>query len=114
LAFQAAATLLIADVQGLINSLRVGSIADPIIGYVVNSSGVGVPGVAVSILNGTATVATATTDVTGFYYFPTTNVLATGTSYTVEVTPIPAGFVTSTPAASTFSWLGSGLTFTLN
>lgn len=105
------ATLLINDVQSLINGLRVGSIADPITGYVTNSSGAGLQNAIVSILNGTMSVATAVTDVTGFYYFPTTNVLATNTSYTIELSPIPSPFTTSTPRASTFTWGGSGLSF---
>jgi hypothetical protein len=107
------ATVLTVDVQRLIDSLQVGAIADPITGYVVSSSNTGISGVTVSILNGATIVATATTDVTGFYYFPATNVLAANTSYTIEVNPIPSPLSTSTPPASTFTWTGSsGLTFT--
>ncbi len=112
-------TVLLLDVQGLIDSLRVQTTADPITGYVVNASGVGVPGATVSILDGGGmTVATATTDITGYYFFATTNVLVSGTSYTVAVTGLPAGFTTSTPAASAaFAWTGAGMTigsFVLN
>jgi hypothetical protein len=94
-------------VHGLINSLRVGMIADPIYGSVTTSTG-DLPGATVSILNGTTTV--ATTDSTGLYYFANTNLLATGTSYTIEVTGFPTG-MTSNPSASTFTWSGSGLSF---
>jgi len=106
------ATVLAVDVQSLIDSLRVGTVPNPITGYVVNSSNLGISGATVRILDGTTTVATATTDVTGFYYFPTTSVLSTNTSYAIEVSPIPSPFTTSTPPASTFTWTGSGLTFT--
>ena len=37
-------------------------------------------------------------------------VFASGASYTVAVTVLPAGFMSSTPTASpAFPWLGSGL-----
>jgi hypothetical protein len=104
-------TVLLLDVQGLIDSLRVSAIPDPITGYVVNSSGVGVAGAGVSILDaGGNVVATATTDITGFYFFATMSVLNPNSSYTVAVTGLPAGFAGSTPAASpAFTWSGTGL-----
>jgi hypothetical protein len=89
--------------------------ADPITGYVVNSSGTGLAGATVSIV-GTTTI-TATTDVTGFYYFATTGgVLSTGQIYTMKVTGFPTGYSTATPASSTFTSSGSGFAsnFTLN
>jgi hypothetical protein len=93
--------------QGLIDSLRVSLIPDPITGYVVNSMGVGVPGATVSILNAAAnTVATANTDITGFYFLATTGVLTPG-AYTVAVTGFPAGFASSTPTNETFTWQGT-------
>jgi len=111
-------TVLLLDVQGLIDSLRVSMTPDPITGYVVDGNGVGIPGATVSILAGTTTVAIATTDVTGFYFFATTNVLNQQSSYTVAVTGLPAGFTTSAPAASpAFIWTGAGMTigtFVLN
>src|SRR5436309_521584 len=59
--------VLLADVQALIDSLKVSMIPDPITGYVVNSSGAGVSGATVSIINsGGSTVASAVTDITGF------------------------------------------------
>jgi hypothetical protein len=101
-------TALLLDVQALIDSLRVGTIADPITGYVVDRSGVGVPGATVSILDaGGSPVATATTDITGFYFFATTNVLAQGSSYTVAVTGLPAGFGTFPAASPAFIWAGT-------
>jgi hypothetical protein len=45
-------TILLLDVQALIDSLRVSTIADPITGYVVNANDVGVPGATLSILDG--------------------------------------------------------------
>ncbi len=102
---------LLQDVQGIIDSLRVSTIADPITGYVVNVSGAGVPGATLSILDaGGNTVAMASTDITGYYFFATTGVLIPGSNYTVAVTGLPAGFVTSTPSASpAFMWAGTGM-----
>lgn len=102
------ATVLLTDAQSLIDSLRTGLIADPITGYVLNSSGLGVSGATVSILDSlNNTVATAASDITGFYFFPTTGVLAIGHNYTVKVTVFPAGFTTSTPPTQTFTWTGT-------
>lgn len=105
-------TLLITDVQSLIDSLRVGMIADPITGYVTNSSGVGLPGAVISLLDSNGnTLATATTDITGFYYFATTGVLSSNSNYIIAVTGPPAGFTTSTPASQPLTWQGTGLAF---
>jgi hypothetical protein len=103
--------VLLADVQGLINSLRTGTVADPITGYVVNANGMGAFGAIVSILDvGGNPVASAATDITGYYFFATTGVLVPGSSYTVAVTGLPAGFATATPAASpAFTWTGIGM-----
>jgi hypothetical protein len=105
------ATALLLDVQALIDSLRVSTIADPITGYAVNASGVGIPGATLSILDsGGNSVATANTDITGYYFFATTGILVPGSSYTVAVTGLPVGFSTSTPAASpAFTWAGTGM-----
>jgi len=110
------ATVLTADAQSLITSLRVGMTADPITGYALNSNGVGLQGATVSILSGASTIATAITDVTGFYYFATTNLLTSGSTYSIKVTGFPAGYTTPAPTYSTFTWTGSGQTFnfTLN
>jgi hypothetical protein len=103
--------VLLADVQGLIDSLRVSGIADPITGYVVDSNGAGVFGATVSILDaGGNPVATAATDITGYYFFATTGVLVPGSTYTVAATSLPAGFANAAPAASpAFMWSGTGM-----
>jgi len=103
------AAALIADVQSLIDSLKVGITPNPVTGYVVNSSGLGLSGATVSIVSAGNTVATATTDITGFYFFPTTGVLSPGSTYTVAVVALPAGFTTSTPAFQTFMWGGTAI-----
>lgn len=108
--FNPAAALLL-DVQALIDNLRVSAIADPITGYVVNASGGGVADATLNIRDaGGNTVATASTDITGYYFFATTGVLIPGSSYTVVVTGLPAGFSQSTPAVSpAFTWAGTGM-----
>jgi len=101
--------VLIGDVRGLMANLKVGSAANPITGYVVNSSGVAVGNATVSLLNSAnAVVGTATTDITGFYFFPTTGVLVSGSNYVVEVTGFPLRFSTSSPASQVFTWEGTG------
>jgi YVTN family beta-propeller protein len=100
-------TVLLIDVQSLLDSLKVGITPNPVTGYVVNSSGLGLSGATVSILSAGNPVATATTDITGFYFFPTTGVLSPGSTYTVAVVALPAGFTTSTPAFQTFLWGGT-------
>jgi roadblock/LC7 domain-containing protein len=76
---------------------------------VVNSSGVAVANATVSVLDSTnAVVATATTDITGFYFFPTAGILVSGSNYIVEVTGFPAHFTASSPPSQTFNWTGSG------
>ncbi len=113
-------TVLLADIQGLMDSLRVQAAGGPITGYVVDANGVGVPGATVTILDGGGmTVATVTTDITGFYFFATAGVLVQGpsSSYTVAVTGLPAGFATFPPASPAFAWTGGGMmigTFVLN
>ena len=109
-------TVLLLDVQALIDSLRVSATPDPITGYVVDANGVGVAGAVVSMIlvdqNGqpVQTVATAMTDITGFYFFATMSVLNPGSSYGVSVSGLPPGFATSTPVMSpAFVWSGSGL-----
>ena len=96
-------TVLLSDVQSVIDNLRTSIIPDPITGFVVDSSGVGISGATVSI---TPRGATATTDITGFYFFPTTGVFVPATSYTAIVTSL-SGFTTSNPASQVFSWSGT-------
>ncbi len=103
-------TVLLSDVQSLIDNLRTSITPDPITGFVVDSTGLGISGATVNIVDSALnTVATATSDITGFYFFPTTGVLASGTSYTVKVTAFPSSFMTSAPAFQTFTWSGSGI-----
>jgi hypothetical protein len=100
---------LVADVNALLASLGVNVNATPITGNVLNASGAGLPGLAVNILNSSkVTVATATTDVTGFYYFPATGALTSGANYTVKV-PVPKAYKSSTPASQSFTWKAAGL-----
>lgn len=105
-------TVLLADVQGLIDSLRVSMVPDPITGYVVDSTGAGVFGATVSIVDaGGNTVALSTTDITGFYFLATTGVLTPGASYMLGVATLPAGFANSTPANQPFTWQGTAVAF---
>jgi len=98
-----AAQVLIADVEALLASLGAAP-ADPILGNVVNGSGTGVSGVTVKILSSAKNiVATATTDVTGFYYFAATGGLTPGASYSVKVS-VPKGYKSSTPASYSVTW----------
>lgn len=105
------ANVLLTDAQSLIDSLRTSDIADPITGYVMDANGMGLSGATVRMLSGGSTVATATTDITGFYFFATTGTLTPLSNYTVQVTGFPAGFTASTPSSQLFTWVGSGLTF---
>jgi hypothetical protein len=111
-------SVLLLDVQGVIDSLKVSLIPDPITGYVVDANGMGVAGATVSILNsGGSTVAVATTDITGFYFLATTGVLTPGATYTVGVTGFPAGFASAAPPNQAFTWQGTAITlsnFVLN
>lgn len=107
------ANVLLVDAQGLIDSLRVGAIADPITGYAVNSAGTGIPGATVSIIDANGnTIANATTDITGFYYMATTGVLSPGANYTLQVSSLPAGFASVSPTNQPFVWQGAALAFT--
>jgi hypothetical protein len=101
------------EIQNIITGLKASAVtADPITGFVVNSSGVGLPGAIVSIVNSqNKAVATANTDVTGFYYFSTTSTLSGGAAYTIKVTGFPPGHSSATSYPS-FTWGGKGLAFT--
>ncbi len=52
------------------------------------------------------TIASATTDPTGFYYFADTARFTSGSSYTVKVSAFPSGPRTSTPTSQKFTWQG--------
>ena len=56
-------------------------------------------------------VATATTDITGFYFLATTGVLTPGASYTIALTGLPGGFANVTPPNQAFTWQGSAIAF---
>jgi hypothetical protein len=105
------ASVLLTDAQSLIDSLRTTLSADPITGFVVDSTGAGVAGATVSLLNSASNtvIETATTDITGFYYFAKTNTLTMNLNCTVQVTGL-AGFTASTPA-QTFTWVGTRMVF---
>jgi len=100
-------TVLTNDVQSLIDTLSTTITPNPITGYVVTSTGT-ISGVTVGIFDSSGhQVATATTDVTGFYFLSDTSILIVGSAYTIEVTGIPTGFTTSSPPSQTFTWSGT-------
>jgi len=104
-----AASVLITDTQALQASLGANLRPDPVMGYVLNSSNAPIGGATVNVLNSSnAVVATATSDSTGFYFFPLTKGWTLGGSYTVRVT-LPKGYKTSTPASQTFTWQAAQL-----
>ena len=109
--------VLVTDVNDLLVSAGANLKANPILGSVVGGSGAGLSGLTVNILNSrNATVATAATDVSGFYYFPATGGLTSGASYTVKVT-VPKAYRNSSPSSQSFSWKGLGVSlsnFVLN
>jgi HYR domain len=102
------AGVLIADARSFIDSLTATTVPNPITGTVVSGTGAGQPGATVSLVDSTgATVATATTDVTGFYFFATTGLLTSGAAYTVSVTGLPAGFSSAgSSSMQRFTWSG--------
>lgn len=104
--------VLVAQVQGLLTSLGATLKANPLIGTVVGTGGVEVKGALVSVLNAAKNVvATAETDATGFYFFPKTSALTVNADYTAKVTLLPKPWRKATPAAQTFTWKGSAVSF---
>lgn len=102
------------NVTGLITSLKMSvSSADPITGFVTDSSGNGLQGAVLGIFDSLNHLVTtsSTSDVTGFYYFSNTSLLGSGAAYTVQVTTFPGTFTSSTPASQPFTWGGKGLAF---
>jgi uncharacterized delta-60 repeat protein len=98
--------VLLADVRDLLADLRTTSVQNPIVGYVTTAANGEVRDAVLSLLDANgAVVATATTDSTGFYYFPATDVLQSGAAYAVMVTGFPKGFTTASPAVQGFNWL---------
>lgn len=112
------AAVLIADAQSLIDGLTVSATSNPITGSVATSAGSAVAGATLSLVNSSGTtLATATTDITGFYYFATTGLLTSGATYSVSVTGLPTGFATASPVVQTLTWSGGAVTlsnFTLS
>ncbi|HKB98139.1 MAG TPA: SdrD B-like domain-containing protein [Terriglobales bacterium] len=101
---------LIGDAQYLLGVLGGQLKANPIMGSVVNITLAGISGATVNLLNSTkAVVATATTDVAGFYYFAVTGALNIGKTYTVKVTP-PSGYKSSAPSSQSFNWSANTVT----
>jgi HYR domain len=105
------AAVLIADARSIIDSLTMTATPNPITGSVVTATGSGISGATVSLVDSSGkTLAIATTDVTGFYFFPTTGLLSTNGTYSVSVTGLPTGF-TSSSSAQIFTWTGSPISF---
>lgn len=102
----AAANALITDAQAVMNTVGAGLRPNPLMGTVVNSSGIGVA-TTVSLFDSSKhLIATATSDSTGFYYFPLTKLLTPGVQYTLQVS-VPRGYKKSNPASQTLTWSGS-------
>jgi hypothetical protein len=101
--------VLIADVQALLASLGAASIKpNPVMGYTLNASGIGVAGTLVTILDtGKNVLASAKTDSTGFYYFAQTKMLVNGARYTLKVSP-PKPYKSGT--APSFTWTNTMIT----
>jgi uncharacterized repeat protein (TIGR01451 family) len=98
------AAVLIGDVTDLLINAGANLKANPIIGNVVNTSGVGLSGLTVNLLSPkNAVIASATTDATGFYYFPATSGLTSGAAYTAKVS-VPKTYKNSTPSSQSFTW----------
>lgn len=81
------------------------------------ATGAGVPGLTVNLLNSkNVIVATTTTDVTGFYYFPATTGLTLGANYNVKMS-VPKTIKSSSPNAQSFGWKATAVSlnqFVLN
>ena len=98
---------LVTDVNGII--ANVGPVPNPITGTVLDAYGHGVPGVTLNFLSSSgAGVASASTDISGFYYFPVTSSLSLGETYTV-VPQIPGGYKNSAPSSRSLTWKATKL-----
>jgi uncharacterized repeat protein (TIGR01451 family) len=96
--------VLATDVTALMSISGVNLVPNPIIGSIVNSTGSGIGNISVNVFNSkNVLVATATSDSTGFFYFPVTSVLTPGSTYTVKATS-PKGYKSSTPGSVGFTW----------
>ncbi len=101
--------VLIADVQALLANLGAATIKpNPIMGYAVNSSGVGVYGATISLVDSSKNIIASTaTDATGFYFFARTSGLANGMTYTIKDSP-PKPYKSGTSVS--FTWAGNMVT----
>jgi len=112
-----AASVLITDTQALQTSLGANLRPDPVMGYVVSSSNVPIPGATISVRDpSNLVVAMTTADSTGLYFFPLTRGWTLGWAYTVKVT-LPKGYKASNPASEEFNWQATQVTisnFVLN
>lgn len=109
-------TLLVGDIQYLETSIAGQLRADPVLGWVVNSSNAAVTGATVNLMTVSKTiVATAITDAAGFYYFADVSRLVSPSNYILTVT-LPKGYKTSSPASTVFTWSGTPVraSFSLN
>jgi len=107
-----AASVLISDTQALQTSVGANLRADPFMGYVLTSNNAAIAGVTVNVLDSSNTVvAAATTDGSGFYFFPLTRSFTLGSAYSVKVTP-PSGYKTSTPALQKVTWQATQVVLT--
>jgi len=96
--------VLATDVSALMSMAGANLVPNAIMGNVVTGTGAGLGNVSVNIFNSkNVLVATATSDSTGFFYFPVTNIFTSGSSYTVNVN-LPKGYKSSAPANPTFTW----------
>lgn len=111
-----AATALMVDAQAVMTSVSSSLKPNPVMGSVLDSTGAGISTTVSLYDNAKHLIATASTDDTGFYYFPFTRLLTQGALYTIQVSA-PKGYKKSTPASQTFTWLGDSVTlstFVLN
>ena len=101
--------VLATDVTALMSMAGTNLLPNPIMGTVVNSTGAGLGNISVNIFNSNgALVATATSDSTGFFYFPVTSIFTSGSPYTLKVT-LPKGYKSSSSASAWFTWKGSAV-----
>ena len=101
--------MLIEYVTGLLANLGANLKPNFVIGSVLGAGGAEIAGATVTITDGKTIVASATTDITGFYVFPKTSALEIGRNYKVQVTP-PKGYKGSTTGSQTLQWGGFAVT----
>ena len=104
------AAVLIAQVQALLQSLGVGArAANPITGFVLTAQGAPVAGAQVTLTPSNSLGATAVTDALGYYYFPLTRALTSGTKYTAKLGLMVRPFTISSPSSQAFVWKGTAV-----